>query len=146
MTNAVFIRRDGGEKWPRTSDGLRMLKVRRINDTKWNRGRCSCSCKEIAFVEIHLFDAKVGLSGGTTKIFACRKHASLFLEHTHVEADRKVKAWDNGWEVSCDFCGADCAEKPRIYIYVPTCKGASMAGRFASTLCKACKQMEELFA
>jgi hypothetical protein len=143
MTDTIF-KPDGEDLWPRIADG-RVFKVHRIYNTSHGMGDCA-HCKQDAFVQFVLYNPKDGLAGGKTQLFSCRKHASLFLEATHLEADRKVKAWDDGWEIACDFCGADCAEKPRVYMYVPTCKGASMAGRFASTLCDGCETMEGLFA
>ena len=143
MKDRIFKKTKWGPTFPRAEDG-RMLRAYRIYTTG-RMGPCSC-CSEDAFAQIVLYDAKIGGSRGKTSFFSCRKHASLFVEDYHRQTDRKVKAWDDGWEIACDFCGSDCAEKPRVYENIPEYKGASMASRFTHTICDTCYEMEALFA
>ena len=97
-----------------------------------------------------MFDAirKDGKSQEKTILFACHTHARLFIEDYNMETDRKVKGWEDGWEIACDFCGAFCPDKPHVYRHKPhyESKVGGEASEYTHALCEECYDVETLFA
>jgi hypothetical protein len=118
-TKRVFNAEKWGIDFPRADDG-RMLKVYRVYRTEYSMGQCGC-CEADAHYQIVMFDPirKDEEPQEKTTLFACHRDARLFVEDYHQQADRKVKAWDDGWEVVCDFCGEFCASKPYVHKHTP---------------------------
>lgn len=140
--NRVFNSKQWGVTFPRADDG-RMLKVNRIYHTEYSMGECGC-CEADAHFQIEMHDIKGlrkdGKDTEKTTFFACHAHAGLFSEDYDMQADLKVKAWDDGWEIVCDFCGAFCPDKPHVY------RNTTPPRAYKHTLCEECYDMETLFA
>lgn len=140
--STVFNSKKWGKTFPRADDG-RMLKVYSIYHTKYSMGECGC-CEADAHFQIVMFDPirKDGKDTEKTTLFACHRDARLFSEDYDMQADLKVKAWDDGWEIVCDFCGESCPDKPHVYRHIPLGETSG----YIHALCGGCEIMEALFA
>lgn len=146
----VFTRKKWGKTFPRADDN-RMLRVYRVYRTEYSMGQCGC-CEADAHFQIVMFDTirKDGKAQEKTTLFACHRDARLFAEDYHLQTDRKVKAWDDGWEIVCDSCGEFCPDKPHVYRHKPLydSKVARSEGEpreYTHALCEECYDVETLF-
>ena len=134
--------------FPRADDG-RMLNVRKVYHTEYSMGQCGC-CEADAHFQITMFDTirKDGKAADKTTLFACHRDARLFFEDYHMQTDLKVKAWDDGWELVCDFCGAFCPDKPHVLRRKPLyeSKTGGSWSEYSHALCEECYDVETLFA
>lgn len=138
------FKRTSEAKWPLGENG-RWLQVSHINHPSIGLGACNC-CDDEATFQIVMYKAiREGDKAKTkTSLFVCETHAHFFAMQSRLEANKKCGLWDEGWEISCDFCTKSSDERPNAYSYTHKYNEGELV--CANTLCEDCRELEALFA